>query len=218
MLLFAYILTRNSKWQDTRIRVLDTVYDKTSEKTVADLEKTLADFRIDAVPEIVPIRDIKTVNAYSADAALVFFPFRLKNFTPQDPFGNSLDLLFSQLQTAVSVLAAKDIDLDAEPDEGGAAELAAAKDAFYSALKNAEKAEQDADEASRLAEEKLKKLQAAALSNADEDTVRRLNAEALSAKDAAVKAARKAAKWSAKVINNKNDLERLGETVPEGDE
>ena len=151
--------------------------------------------------------------AYSADAALVFFPFRLKNDTPLDPFGNSLDLLFSQLETAVSVLAAMDIDLDAEPDEGGAADLAAAKDAFYGALENTEKAEQEADAASQLAEEKLIKLQAAALSNADEDTVRRLNAEALSAKDAAVKAARKAAKWSAKVINYKKDLEKLGEIV-----
>ena len=216
MLLFAYILTRHSKWQDARIRVLDMVYEKSSEKTVADLEKTLSDFRIDAVPEIVPTRDINTVVAYSADAALVFFPFRLKNYTPLDPFGNSLDLLFSQLQIAVSVLAAMDIDLDAEPDEGGAAELADAKDAFYGALKNAEKAEQETDEASRLAEEKLKKLQAAAFSNADEDIVRGLNADTLSANAAAVKAARKAAKWSAKVINYKKDLEKLGETVSEG--
>ncbi len=215
MLLFAYILTRNSKWQDARIRVLDMVYEKSSEKTVADLEKTLSDFRINAVPEIVPTRDIKTVVAYSADAALVFFPFRLKNYTPLDPFGNPLDLLFSQLETAVSVLAAMDIDLDAEPDEGGAAELAAAKDAFYGALKKAENAEQEAEDASQLAEEKLIKLQAAALSNAEEETVRRLNVDALSAKDAAVKAARKAAKWSAKVINYKKDLEKLGETVPE---
>lgn len=213
MLLFAYILTRNLKWQGTRIRVLDMVYEKSSDKTVADLGKTLSDFRIDAVPEIVPTRDIKTVVAYSADAALVFFPFRLKNDTPLDPFGNSLDLLFSQLETAVSVLAAMDIDLDAEPDEGGAADLAAAKDTFYSAVGKTEKAEQEADAASQLAEDKLIKLQAAALSNADEDTVRRLNAEALSAKDAAVKAARKAAKWSAKVINYKKDLEKLGEIV-----
>lgn len=215
MLLFAYILTRNSTWQGTRIRVLDMVYEKSSEKTVADLEKTLSDFRIDAVPEIVPTRDIKTVVAYSGDAALVFFPFRLKDYTPLDPFGNSLDLLFSQLETAVSVLAAIDVDLDAEPDEGGAADLAAAKDAFYGALGKTEKAEQEADAASQLAEEKLLKLQAAALSSADEDTVRRLNAEALSAKDEAVKAARKAAKWSAKVINYKKDLEKLGEIVSE---
>jgi hypothetical protein len=215
MLLFAYILTRHSKWQGVRIRVLDMVYEKASEKTVADLEKTLSDFRIDAVPEIVPTRDIKTIVAYSADAALVFFPFRLKNFTPQDPFGNSLDIMFSQLQTAVSVLAAKDIDLAAEPDEGEAAELGVAKDAFYSALKKSENAEQEAEEASQIAEEKLSKLQAAALSNADEDSVRRLNAEALSAKDEAVKAARKAAKWSSKVINYKKDLEKLGEIVSE---
>jgi amino acid transporter len=216
MLLFAYILRRHPRWQDARIRVLDMVYEKTSEKTVADLEKSLSDFRIDAVPEIVPTRDTKTVVAYSADAALVFFPFLLKNYTPLDPFGNSLDLLFTRLPAAVSVLAAMDIDLEAEPDEGGAADLAAAKDAFYGALKKTEKAEQEAHAASKLAEEKLIKLQAAALSNADEDTVRRLNAEALSAKEEAVKAARKAAKWSAKVINYKKDLEKMGEIVSDG--
>jgi amino acid transporter len=214
-LLFAYILTQHPKWQDIRIRVLDTVYDKDSGKTVADLEQALSDFRIDAVPEIVPIRDINTVVAYSADAALVFFPFRLKNYTPLDFFGNSLDQLFSMLNKSVAVLATTDIDLDAEPDEGGAADLAAAKDAYAAALKKAEKAEQEAEELSQQAEEKLKKLQAAALSNADEDTVRRLNADALAAKDAAVKAARKAAKWSAKVINYKNDLEKLGEVIPD---
>jgi len=213
MLLLAYILTRNSQWQDARIRVLDMEYEKASEKTVADLEKTLSDFRIDAVPEIVPTRNINTVLAYSADAALVFFPFRLKNFTPLDPFENSLDILFSQLQTAVAVLAAKDIDLDAEPDEGGAAELAAAKDAYSSALEKVEKAEQEADDASKLVEEKLKKLQAAVFSGVDAEAVKRLNADALAAKDAAVKSARKAAKWSVKAMNFKQDLESLGEVI-----
>lgn len=218
MLLFAYILTRHSMWHDARIRVLDMIYDKGSEKTVAELEKALSDFRIDAVPEIVPTRDTNTIVAYSEDAALVFFPFRLKNFTPLDSFGNSLDLLLSRLKTAVAVMAAKDIDLVAEPDEGGVADLAAAKDTYYGSLKKARKAETEAEDAALLAEEKLKKLQAAALSGADEESVRQLNKEALSAHETAVKSARKAAKWSAKVINYRSDLEKMGETVEEPDD
>ena len=218
MLLFAYILTRHSRWRDARIRVLDMVYDKKSEKTVADLEKTLSDFRIDAVPEIVPTRDTNTVAAYSKDAALVFFPFRLKNDTPMDHFGNPLDLLFSRLKIAASVLAAKDIDLAAEPDEGEFADLAAAKDAYYSSLKKTRKAEQEAEETERQAEEKLKNLHAAALSDVDEDAVRKLNTDVVTAQEAAVKAARKAAKWSAKALNFRKDLEKMGEIIDDAEE
>ena len=78
-----------------------------------------------------------------------------------------------------------------------------------------EKAELDADEASKQVEEKLKKLQAAALSNAGAETVKRLNAEALSAKDVSVKAVRKAAKWAAKASNFRAELEKQGEIIPE---
>ena len=53
------------------------------------------------------------------------------------------------------MIAATDIDLDAEPDEGTAAEIAAAKDALDDARKKAQRTEQDAEHASREAEEKL---------------------------------------------------------------
>jgi hypothetical protein len=217
MLLFAYMLTRHPGWQDARIRVLDAGYDKNSGKTVADLDNTLSDVRINAEPEVVAISDINTVAAYSADAALVFFPFRLRNFTPLDPFGNPLDLMFSRLKTAVSVIAAKDFDLDAEPDEGGAAEVAAAKDAFYEAREKAKRAELEAEDASKEAEENLKKFQAAVGTDADEETIRRLNADVLAAKDAAIKAARKAAKQTVKAENFAKDLDKMGVNISEND-
>jgi amino acid transporter len=217
MLLFAYLLTRNPEWQDARIRVLDAGYDKNSPKTVADLDSTLSEVRINAEPEVVAVSDINTVAAYSADAALVFFPFSLKKFTPLDPFGNPLDFIFSRLETAVSVIAATDFDLDAEPDEGAAAEVAAAQDAFYKAQKQAKRAEIEAENASKDAEEKLKKLHAAAMTQADEETIRRLNTDAMEAKDAAIKAARRAVKRTVKAKNFADDLNKMGVNIHEDD-
>ncbi|MCF8109299.1 MAG: hypothetical protein K9J81_09930 [Desulfohalobiaceae bacterium] len=60
----------------------------------------------------------------SADAALVFLPFSLKRSQLRDPFGGDLDWLLPRLPVTLLCLAAEDLDLDAEPEEGPAAEAA----------------------------------------------------------------------------------------------
>lgn len=115
-----------------------------------------------------------------------------------DPFDGPPEEMLSRLPNVAMVLAAEDIDLDAEPEEGEAGETAALRDALTDARKKAEAAEKEAEEASSLAEEKLQKIQHATRSELDEKAFETLKKDALAAKQTAIQAARKAAKASAK--------------------
>ena len=92
------------------------------------------------------------------------------------------------------VLAAEDIDLDAEPEEGDAGEMAPLHDALMDARKKEEKAEKEAEAASDLAEEKLEQIKQTGLTETDEQEIETLKKEAIEAKRKAVQAAREAAK------------------------
>jgi len=50
--------------------------------------------------------------ARSADASLVFLPFRLRGSKPPGPFGGELEKLHALLPVTALVLAAEDTDLD----------------------------------------------------------------------------------------------------------
>jgi hypothetical protein len=69
------------------------------------------------------------------------------------------------------VLAAEDIDLDAEPEEGKQAEVAAALDALADTEEKARKAEKAATEVTEQAEKKLSVLEDAVSSGSDGQTV-----------------------------------------------
>ena len=87
--------------------------------------------------------NFSNVIAFSKDASLVFLPFRLKGNQPVDPFGNPVDQILGKLPVTALVLAAEDIELEAEPEEGIAGEIAAALDALADAEKKAKEAESD---------------------------------------------------------------------------
>ncbi|MBW2218301.1 MAG: amino acid permease [Deltaproteobacteria bacterium] len=211
LLLFAHIICENSTWRHAKIRVLDVGADAVSSgKTVADLGQTLSELRISAEPEIVASVDSDTIAAYSKDAALVLIPFRLRNFQVLDFLGNPLSDLFSRLSTSAAMLAARDIDLSAAPEEGKAAEQAAAKDAWIDAYRKAQKAETTAEEASEIMEKKLDEFRRAIADSADESLISRLHNDLSSAKNEAVKAARKAAKASVKADDLEKSAEELG--------
>jgi len=106
-----------------------------------DFRQKLQDARIDAEPEIVFNANMSNVIAYSQDAALVFLPFRLKGNQPLDPFNNPVEQILSGLPTTALVLAAEDIELEAEPEDGKAGEIAAALDRQADAEKKAREAE-----------------------------------------------------------------------------
>lgn len=220
MLLLAYLMTRSDAWDDAKIRVMDVSLDKNPEKTVEDLHRILDEVRIDAEPEVVAKVSADAIAAYSSDAALVFLPFRLRGNQPLDPFGEPLNQILDRLPIAALVLAAEDIDLDADPEEGTAAEIAAALDALADAEKKARNAERDAAkayEAVEDAEKKLRKMQAKTPFEIDEAALLKLSASVREAREIAVKAARRSAKAGAKVGDAAHEVETLGANPPDRD-
>jgi hypothetical protein len=201
MLLLAYLLTRSEAWEDAKMRVLAACFSTEENETVDDLRQVLDEVRIEAEAEVVIRPNPDAVAAYSSDASLVFIPFRFRGNQPLDPFDAPPEEILSRLPNVAMVLAAEDIDLDAEPEEGAAGETAALRDALADTRKNAEIAEKEAEAASILAEEKLQNIQYATPSEADEKEFEALKKDALEAKQNAVHAARKAAKASAKADN-----------------
>ena len=212
-LLLAYLMTRSEIWEEAGIRVLAVASEEQSEKTVAELKHTLNEARIDADPQIVKDANVDIVVDYSADAALVFLPFRLHGDQPLDPFGSPLNPLLSRLPIVALALAAEDIDLDAEPEEGTAAEIASAHDALQDADKKVRMAETAAVEASEAAEKAKEKLQeklAAEATTIDEDTLSQLIKELRKAERHSVEASRRYAKASTKAEAAALEAEAIG--------
>jgi len=215
MLLLAYLMTRSDDWKDSKIRVLAAGHDLESQKTVDDLKQTLDEIRIDAEPEIIAKPNADAISAYSSDAELVFLPFRLKNDQLLDPFGGPLDSIITRLPIVTLLLAAEDIDLGAEPEEGAANEIAEALDALENARKSARKAEKDAEEAARIAEQKIQELEKAKSSGTDEHELSEKESEAMKAEQTSIKSSRRAAKAAAKAEGAEKDAESIGAVTPD---
>lgn len=221
MLLLAYLITRNDGWEEAKLRVLATTYEKKSEKSTEELRKTLEEVRIPAEPEVVPKATAESIVKYSADATLVFLPFRLRRNQLTDAFGNPVEELLPHLPMTALVLAAEDIDLDAEPEEGKPAEVASALDALTDAEKktrDAKKEAAEALEAAEKAENKVSEMIAAARPGADRETMTRIEKAteaAEQAKNQADKAKRRSVKAQAKAEDTVRQVEILGVKPPE---
>ncbi len=217
MLLLAYLMTRSEDWDGAKIRVLAASHERASAAAIEGLQRTLQEVRIEADPEIVESTDLDAIAEKSADAPLVFLPFRLRGNQLLGPFDNALGDLILRLPVVALVLAAEDIDLDAEPEEGEAGELAAALDILADAKKKAQEAEKAAAEAAEEAQKKLQELESAISSGEDKDIMARVKAT-LEAKEKSSKALRRAAKAMAKVEDAAREAEALGAEPAQGRE
>lgn len=220
MLLLAYLIKQSDPWTDATIRVMSSDSEEESERSVEGLKRTLDDIRIDAEPEVLINPDTYTVVQYSSDATLVFLPFRIANNQLISLFGGPLDSLLPRLPVAAMILAAEDIDLEAEPEDGKAAEMAVALDAVAEAKKKSEKAERDAAEAAEAlaeAEKTLNSAQDAAGPGADRETmgmIEKTIQRVEKARATAEKAERRSAKARARAEDIARDAEALGATPP----
>jgi amino acid transporter len=215
MLLLAYLVTRGDAWDGATIRVLAPGFETTEGEPLEVLHKTLEDARIAAESEIVEDATSDSIVERSKDSALVFLPLRLQKNQPLGPFGGRLEDLLPRLPIAALVMAAMDIELDAEPEEGAAAEIAAAVDAVTDAQKKARAAEDEAAQAVAEAEGKLAEMRAAAASGVDEEGLGKIEREVAETQEQARKAARRAAKATAKVETAEREAEALGAKLPE---
>jgi hypothetical protein len=199
MLLLAHLITRSKDWDDARIRVLSAEKKTDDLVSVEQLKTFLEDVRIDAEPVELETVDAETVEQQSGDASLVLMPFQIKRDRSLGPFGEPVENIINRLPPVAMVLAAEDIDLEAEPEEGKAGEIASVLDHLADAEKKAKKAGKEAEMASLALDEKLAQLSEVEKLDATSSKIQALRGAIFEAEAAADRAARKAAKAEAKV-------------------
>lgn len=211
MLLLGYLMTRDSFWSSATLRVLVPVEGNNPQATKDALLEELEHVRISAEAVVVENLESETVIAHSKAASLVFLPIELKGGTIFDRCGSQVDTLLPKLPIVAMVLAAEDIQLDAEPDAGIAGELAEAADLLVAAEQRVEGAEADLNKVKADFEQGLKTLLAARQDHLPEDELGILHQELETAKVELDKATRRSAKADAKLEDAQNKLEQLKE-------
>jgi amino acid transporter len=158
MLLFAHLMTRRKPWSQAAIRVLVKGSESNLEQEKDAVMKMLEEVRMEAKPFIVESFDPGKVAEHSRESALVFLPFSFKANPLLDAFEHSSVSSPAPMPGVVFVLAAEDIDLDAEPEEGAVALIAEAADALEAAKARMEKAAKRAEAARSTVESLNQKL------------------------------------------------------------
>ena len=212
MLLMAYLMTRHENWDQSKIRLLVVDDGSKADLSIDSIKEMLEEVRIEADPEIVRDADADTFAEYSTDSALAFIPFRIKDNEIIDPFGNPMQDTLFLLPVTAMVLAAEDIELDAEPEEGKAGEMAEAIDALEDARKKARTAAKEAEKVTEAAEKAKAKAENIQKNpdSVDSDTISVAEKEAEEAEKQAVKMTRKAAKAAAKAETAAREAEASG--------
>ena len=211
MLLLAYLVTRNSEWEDASIRLLIPADNEDTSLTLEEINSELDRFRIQAQPIVVESPDVKGFINHSWDSSLVFIPFRIIGHHVRDLFGGEIDSLLTHLPAVALVKAAQNIDLDADPEEGTAGKMAEAMDAFNRAEKRAKDAEKETLKAIAELEEleaRIKNLTADP--ERDDSILEKLRANFNDAVTIAENATRRSAREFSKLKNAAIEAESLG--------
>ncbi len=157
-LLLAYLMTRTEEWRDASIRVLTPRRKRSRGNSEEQLRQILEAVRIDAEPIVVDNVNLDVLVENSADAAMVFVPMMIRGNQPIDPFGERLEKLLKQLPVVALSIAAEDIQLIAEPDDGKHAEIAEAAEAVEDAGRELRSAEKEAANAAAELESAKRRL------------------------------------------------------------
>ncbi len=154
MLLLAHLMTRDARWEGAPIRVLAAAQKpgENAQSVSEGLCRMLEENRIHAEPHVVQDTSRFCIAENSGDAALTFIPFRIGGGEILAAYHADMDDLVARHMMVALVLAAEDIDLDAEPEEGQHGEVAAALDALAESRKKADQAEKEAGEYLKRAE------------------------------------------------------------------
>ncbi len=222
MLILAYLTTRTELWRQAEIRVIKSVSTGESEQAAGDLRNRLEEFRIEAESRIVEEAGESDLIKLMSDAALIFMPFHTKGEVLLHPFGGDAAELVKRLPVTALVAGGQAIDLDAEPDEGIAAEIALALDSLHEARKNLAELEEEAEQAAETAQSALRRFIETRSVEADREKLKALDNEAHRARHEMVNLTRKAGKAEYRVEQMKKELRMLEEKypglVPEGEE
>jgi hypothetical protein len=193
-LLLAYLMTRHADWEDAKIRLLAGCgEDGAPEAREAELREMLERARISAEPVVIEGGGADTIAEYSGGAAIVFLPFSIHGGRFYHPLGGEIGEVLDKLPVVVLAMAAQDVDLDAEPEEGAQAETAAMLDRIERARKAAGKRAKEAGEASDKARQASAALERAMAEEAKPDVLAEIHQVLRSAEADAREAASRAA-------------------------
>jgi amino acid transporter len=215
LLLLAHLITRAKDWDDAGIRVLSAEKKADALGSVENLKTFLDDVRIDAEPVELETVDAATVEQQSGDASLVLIPFQIKGDRSLDPFGEPVEKIINRLPPVAMVLAAEDIDLEAEPEEGKAGEMATALDQLSDAEKKAQRAEKEAEKISKKLDEKRAQLSTVEETETEPSKIKQVRREVFDAEAAVEKVTKKAAKAEVKVIQAAQEAAETGAKLPD---
>lgn len=191
MVLLAYLMTRSEEWSNATIRVLIPVHNESADSHLEEVKSIFSAARIEAETEVVVDADSHSIVTHSASASIVFFQFGIRQGRIVDTFGNDVSDILSELPMVVMSMAAQDVDLDAQPDEGSAAQSAALLDRVSDARKRALSAQQQAEEAAAAASRAVAELTEAATRGVDQAALEKLRDDVNAAQGQAQEAARR---------------------------
>ena len=190
MVLLAYLMTRSEDWSNATIRVLVPANIEGAEAHLEEAKAMLSAARIDAETEVVVDADSRSIITHSASASIVFIQFGIREGRIVDPFRNDVSEILPELPMVVMSMAAQDVDLDAQPDEGSAAQSAALLDRVTDARKRATRAQREAEDATAAATRAVSELADAAGKGADHEQLEKLRENVEAAQQEAQEAAR----------------------------
>ncbi len=168
-LMLAYLMTRTPEWSGAEIRVLAAVHSAQVEQDrITQINEMLSDVRIDAEVEVVETISNEIIIQFSSKSSLVFAPFRLKDDGPIGIDETSLDDLVNKIPVLAMVLAAQDIELTSEPDEGKHGEIASAMDKVAKAESRVKHSEKEFEKCTVTYEKAKDDLIKAEAANSDE--------------------------------------------------
>jgi len=204
MLLLAYLMTRHERWREDRLRVLVPVpkTDAAASDLMEAVTRALADYRIQAETRAIPQDSRPGDLDVLADTDLIFLPFRFQDNLIRLPFEGPVVDALEKLPGTVMVAAARDIDLDPEPEEGAVGEAAATLDRLADLRSRLAAAEKEAARAAETAVKAQSEL--AAMLNKETGAILLKDKNALAravdeAEQIAEKTRRKALKLGAKL-------------------
>ncbi len=228
MLLLAYLITRHADWSRGRIRVLapDQALPGSAEEDRWLLAELLETYRIEGEPLVLPSDDLDGLVRETADSALLLLPFRFRDNLIQMAWEGPSEDILKRLPTTILVNAAREVDLEAQPEEGHAAEIAELRDALEDLQARLRKAEKDAirtAETTARCQARLSSLLDAQTGFIDLQVKKALEQEVENAERVAEKSRRRLLKLEAKLEQTQQEADEKGlsladDAAPTGDD
>jgi hypothetical protein len=215
MLLLAYLMTRHERWRDDRLRVLIPVSQtiEAAETVLEGVNRALNDYRIQAETKVVQEAGQLAEPGAWTGTDLLLLPFRFQGNLICLPFAGPVNEILSQLPGTMLVAAARDIDLDPEPEEGEAAARAEMLDHIedlQGRYKRAEKEAALAAESVARVRQQLMEMLNAETGFIDLQAKKALDREVAAAEQQAEKTRRRALKLMAKVVQVQQAAQNAG--------